>query len=77
MKYKLFSEAVLLRDFPEKRLRKGDVGTIVDYHSSNTHRDGYTLEIFSVLGDTIAVITLSESEIETLKENEVYSVRSI
>jgi len=77
MKYELFKEVVLLRDIPEKKLKKGDVATIVDYHPSDTSEDGYSLEVFNALGATIAVATVSESEIETLKENEVFSVRSI
>ena len=77
MKYKLFQEVVLLKDIPEKKLKKGDVATIVEHHPSNTSEDGYSLEVFNALGDTIAVVTVSESEIETLKENEVLSARSL
>ncbi len=77
MKYELFKEVVLLRDIPEKKLKKGDVATIVEYHPSDTCGDGYSLEVYNALGDTIAVVTVSESEIEPLKEDEVFSVRSI
>jgi len=77
MKYELFKEVVLLKDIPEKKLKKGDVATIVEQHPSNTSENGYSLEVFNVFGDTIAVITVSESEIETLKESEVFSVRSL
>lgn len=76
MKFELFKEVVLLRDIPEKKLKKGDVATIVEYHLSDTSEDGYSLEVFNVLGDTIAVVTVAESEIESLKESEVFSVRS-
>ena len=61
MKYKLFQEVVLLKDIPEKKLKKGDVATIVEHHPSETSEDGYSLEVFNVLGDTIAVVTVSES----------------
>lgn len=77
MKYDLFKEVVLLRDIPEKKLKKGDVATIVECHPSETSEDGYSLEVFNALGDTIAVVTVSESQIEPLKENEVFSVRSL
>jgi hypothetical protein len=77
MKYKLFKEVVLLKDIPEKRLKKGDVATIVEHHPSDTLQDGYSLEVFNALGDTIAVVTVSESEIEPLKEDEIFSVRSL
>ena len=77
MKYKLFKEVALLKDIPEKKLKKGDVATIVEHHPSDTSEDGYSLEVFNSLGDTFAVITVSESEIETLKKSEVFSVRSL
>ena len=77
MKYKLFKEVALLKDIPEKKLKKGDVATIVEHHPSDNSEDGYSLEIFNALGDTVAVITVSESEIETLKKSEVFSVRSL
>ncbi len=32
MAYKLFEEIVLTKDIPGKRLKKGDVATIVDHH---------------------------------------------
>ncbi len=77
MKYELFKEVVLHRDIPGKKLKKGDVATIVEHHPSTTSEDGYSLEVFNALGDTVAVVTVRESEIETLKESEVFSVRSL
>ena len=77
MKYELFKDVVLLKDIPEKKLKKGDVATILGHHPSDTSEDGYSLEVFNVLGDTIAVVTVSESEIEPLKKSEVFSVRSL
>ncbi len=76
MKFKLFKEVSLLKDIPEKKLKKGDVATVVDHHTSENYVDGYSLEVFNVFGDTIAIVTVSESDIETLKEDEVFSVRS-
>jgi hypothetical protein len=77
MKYELFTEVVLLRDIPEKKLKKGDVATVVEHHPSNTSEDGYTLEVFNALGDTIAVVTVGDSDIDTLKASEVFNVRSL
>jgi len=77
MKFELFKEVVLLKDIPDQRLKKGDVATVVEYHSSDSSKDGYTLEIFNAIGDTIAVVTVSETEIEPLKESEVLSVRAM
>ena len=64
MRYELFEEVVLTKDISEKKLKKGDVATVVEHHPFSNGEDGYSLEIFNVLGDTIAVITVEESAIE-------------
>jgi hypothetical protein len=76
MKHQLFEEVVLGKDIPEKGLKKGDVATVVEHHPVPGGEDGYSLEVFNALGDTIAVITVPESFIESLTEDEVFSVRS-
>ena len=76
-KYELFKEVVLLRDIPEKKLRKGDVATIIEYHPVDDSVDGYTLEVFNVLGDTISIITVSENDIESLREDEIFNARTL
>ncbi|OHB97029.1 MAG: DUF4926 domain-containing protein, partial [Planctomycetes bacterium RIFCSPHIGHO2_12_39_6] len=58
MIYNLFEEVVLLKDISEKGLKKGDVATIVEHHPVAGGEDGYTLEVFNTLGNTIAVITV-------------------
>ena len=75
MTYKLFQEVVLTKDISKSALKKGDVATIVEHHPVSNGEEGYSLELFNALGDTIAVITLPESAIEPLTENEVFSVR--
>jgi hypothetical protein len=77
MKYELFKEVVLQSDIPEKKLKKGDVATVVEFHPSNTNSDGYTLEVFNALGETIAVVTVSEPDITELKGSEIFSVRPL
>ena len=77
MRYKLFEEIALSMDIPEKKLKKGDVATIVDHHPLKNGEYGYSLEVFDVLGHTITVITLPESAIEPLAENEIFNVRSL
>ena len=77
MTYKLFEEVVLTKGIPEKRLQKGDVATIVEHHPVSGGEDGYSLELFNALGDTVAVITVAESSIEPLTEDEIFSIRSL
>lgn len=77
MKFKLFEEVILLKDIPEKKLKKGDVATIVEHHPISYGEDGYSLEVFNAIGDTIAVITIPESAIAPLSENDIFNVRSL
>lgn len=77
MKFELYKEVVLQKNIPESRLKKGDVATIVEYHPMESSEDGYSLEVFNAVGETIAVVTVSESDIEMLKDSEVLSVRSM
>jgi hypothetical protein len=75
MTYKLFDEVTLSKDIPDKRLKKGDVATIVEHHPVSTGEDGYSLEIFNSLGDSIAILTVPESAIEPLTSDEIFNVR--
>ena len=77
MAYQLFEEVVLVEDVAEKGLLKGDVATIVERHSVPDGEDGYTLEVFNALGDTVAVVTLPASAIAPLTEDEIFHVRSL
>ena len=77
MKFELYKEVVLLKNIPDLGLKKGDVATVVEHHPSDTSKNGYTLEVFNAIGDTIAVVTVSETDIEPLRESEVLSVRTI
>jgi len=77
MTYKLFEEVVLTKDIPKRGLKKGDVATLVEHHPVSEGEDGYSLELFNAVGDTIAVITVPESSIEPLTKDEIFSVRSL
>lgn len=77
MKYHLFQRIALVWDIPEEGLKQGDVATIVEHHPVANGEDGYSLEVFNALGSTVAVITVPESALQPLSENEVLSVRSL
>ncbi len=49
----------------------------MDHHPVSNGENGYSLEVFDALGNTIAIITIPESAIEPLTENEVFNVRSL
>ena len=76
MTYKLFEEVALSKDIPEKCLKKGDVATIVEHHPVSSGEEGYSLEVFNSLGDSIAVLTIPKSAIEPLTSDEIFNVRS-
>ena len=77
MAFELFDEVVLVKDIHRRGLKKGDVVTIVEHHPVFDGEDGYSLELFNAVGDTIAVIVVSESAIKPLTVNEVFSTRSL
>ena len=75
MKYELYKDYALARDVPEHGLRRGDIIKLVEHHSARDLEEGYSAEVFNALGDTIDVITVAESAIEPLREDEVLAVR--
>jgi hypothetical protein len=78
MSVELFTEVALRRDLPDKRLRAGDVGTVVEFlpHPSGGPR-GVMLEIFNAVGESLAVVTIPETDVEPLKADEVFAVRPL
>lgn len=77
MAFELYTDAALVRDIPEHRLRRGDVVKIIDLHASSIGENGYSIEVFNALGDTIAVTAVPESALEPLRNDEVLSVRPL
>lgn len=78
MKLALYQRVSLRRDVLEHGLKKGDVAMLVDYvpHPAGGE-DGCVLEVFNALGDSIAVVTVKESEIEGLRADEVLTIRPL
>ena len=77
MKFKEFQQVALAKDIPEKKLRRGDLATIVGVHPKNGGEIGYSIEIFNALGETIAVTTVPESLLEELTATEILNARSL
>lgn len=75
MKFELYKDAVLTRDVPEHRLKRGDIVKLVDHHVARDGSEGYSIEVFNAVGDTIAVTAVPETALETLREDEVLSAR--
>jgi Domain of unknown function (DUF4926) len=75
MTFELYSRVALREDFPKHKLQKGDVATVVEHHPGKAGEDGYSLEVFNAVGETIAVLVVSEAQIEPLLNNEVMHIR--
>jgi len=76
VRFELYNDAALTRDISEHNLRRGDVVKVVDHHSSPNGQNGYSIEVFNAIGDTIAVTAVPESALEPLHKDEVLSVRA-
>lgn len=68
-----YEQAVLTVDLPEEDLQAGDVGTVVDIHEGGT---GYSLEFFTLTGDTIAVVTVSAEKVRPITKRDRVHVRT-
>ena len=79
MKFPLHGRVVLAVDVPAQGIRRGDVATVVEYHGAPAAGldPGYSVEVFNAVGETRAVLTLPESQLEPLSRDEVLSVRRL
>ena len=77
-KIKLYQRVALTRDFPEHNLYKGDVAVVVEHlpgTAASGGEDGYALEVFNAIGETIAVVMVPASSVKPLTENEIFQIR--
>ena len=78
MELELYQQVALSRDLPEHRLRRGDVATLIDrVPHFNRGEVGCILEVFSALGESITVVTVPQSAVESLRSDEILTVRTI
>ena len=75
MKFELYTDVALTCDLPEHRLRRGDIVKLVDHHVAADGAEGYSIEVFNAVGDTITVTTVPASALEVLREDEVLCAR--
>ena len=62
MPFDIYRDVILTRDVTERGLRAGDVGIIVDRHAlPGVPEEGYSVELFDMTGNTVAVVTLPAS----------------
>ncbi len=68
-----YERAVLTVDLPEKDLKAGDVGTVVDVHDGGA---GYSLEFFTLAGETVAVATVTADAVRPVGARDRVHVRT-
>ncbi|MCI0415314.1 DUF4926 domain-containing protein [bacterium] len=78
MSFPLFSRVVLTVDYPDEKLLKGDMGTIVEHHApTNEYPEGYEVEFFAGNGETIAVVSIPAAALRSATSKDVLHVRQL
>ncbi len=77
MKLELYKDAVLTCDVPEHHLRRGDIVKLVDHHVAPDGTEGYSIEVFNAVGDTIAVTAVPVCALDPLREDEILCARTL
>jgi hypothetical protein len=71
MTHKLLDTVVLQRDLPIYRLRKGDLGAVVQVYEP----DGLEVEFVTASGRTEALVTLKVDDVRPVVDNDLAAVR--
>lgn len=78
MKLPLYERVALLRDVPDQDLKKGDIVTTVDFLKARRDLpNAFVVEVFNAIGETIAVFTINEDDLEILTGHDVLSKRTL
>jgi len=75
MKPELYTEVMLLADFPEYQLRTGDIVLYIEYLVSPQGKEGAIVEIFNAIGESLGIATVPLSAIAPLTSDYLPSVR--
>lgn len=73
MTFKPLDTVVLVRDFPEHRLKAGDLGAVVEFYPP----DGIEVEFVAASGRTTALLTLRPTDIRSIRGTDIVAVRSL
>ncbi len=69
--FPLYSQVILIKNFPQSGFLRGDVATVVEFIEPS----GYILEIFDNQGDTLDILPVLESDISFPKPHTVVNYR--
>lgn len=74
----LYQRVFLNKNCPEYNLKKGDVATFIDTVPDPAGgEEGYVLEVFNALGESIDVVIVPQSAVTALNENQILAVRTL
>lgn len=65
---------VLTEDVADVGLEAGDIGTVVHVHPGGA---GYEVEIMTLAGETVAVVTLRPAQVRPIQPRDVAHVREL
>ena len=68
---------MLTCDVPEHRPKRGDIVNLVDHHVAADGTDGFSIQVFNAVGNTIAVTFVPAAALEPLREDETLCARSV
>jgi hypothetical protein len=78
MPVELCSDVILTRDVTERGLRAGDVGAVVARRVVlGVVENGYSVEFFDMMGNTVAVVTLPASALRVPTPADRQAVRAL
>ena len=73
------NKVALARDILEHGLSRGDVATVVEHLPATKAaggEEGYVLEVFNAIGESITVVAVPISAVEPLQPTQVLAARS-
>jgi hypothetical protein len=73
MTIKALDAVVLLKDLPTHKLKRGDIGAVVEVYAP----DGLEVEFVIGSGRTQALVTLKTSDVRAVGAADMLSVRSV
>lgn len=65
---------ILVKDYPDEGLVKGDVGSVVFIHEGGK---AFEVEFVTLTGDPLGVLTLTENEIRPVSARDVSHVKVV
>jgi Domain of unknown function (DUF4926) len=77
MTLSLYQDVALTCNLPEHHLKVGDIATLVDFvPHPNMGEPGCVIEVFNAIGESLTVIAVPLSSVETLHPDSILSIRS-